>query len=119
MVYEKDGAKKFNSVPLEGVRSATEAKSRAEALYTLQKDGNGLKLGNILAVFKYNKSDGPVIGTFTSVIENGFDVVPEIKTYAEWSANASAVGGAKKKKSLGSAKPKPKPMPKPLTKKTK
>jgi hypothetical protein len=116
MVYEKDGVKKFNSVPLEGVRSATEAKSRAEALYRLQKDGNGLKLGNILAVFKYNKSDGPVIGTFTSVIENGFDIVPEIKTYAEWSVNnTSAVGGAKKKKSLGLAKP----MPKPVVKKTK
>jgi hypothetical protein len=110
MVYEKDGVKKFNSVPLQGVTSATEAKSRAEALYTLQKDGNGLKLGNILAVYKYNKSDGPVVGTFTSVIENGFDVVPEIKTYAEWSANTSAVGGAKKKT---------KPTPKPVTKKTK
>lgn len=109
MVYEKDGVKKFNSVPLKGVTSVTEAKSRAEALYTLQKEGNGLKMGDILAVYKYNKSDGPVVDTFKSVIENGFDIVPEIKTYAEWVA---AVGGAKKKKSTVKGLAKPKPMSK-------
>lgn len=84
-VYEKDNVKKFNSVPLEGVTNSVEAKSRAEALYRRQKYGKGLKLGYILAVYKYTKSNGPIIGTFTSVDENGFDIVPEIKTYAEWS----------------------------------
>lgn len=118
MVYEKDGVKKFNSIPLEGVKTVEEAQSRAYALYTLQKDGNGLKLGNILAVYGYTKCDGPVIGTFTDTDfkENGFVNVKEIKTYAQWAANSSSAVGGAKKKTLVKALPKPKPQPKPKPK---
>jgi hypothetical protein len=111
MIFKKDGKTQYNSKPLEGITSDSEAKERAETIYKIQDMGQALSTGKVLAVYKYNLSSGPVSGDFTSVQENGFDDVG-IKTYEQWTGMA---GGKKKVKKTAAKKTTAK---KPTAKKT-